>query len=358
MKKNKKLLLIFLGIAALLGSFFVLQSNDSSDAEIQKAYLAGNEPEKDEHVTPAPKSTKIPILTPDPDYVSQIESVPKVKGDIPERSYESFRDFPYENMDFADDETVAFLKDIYENIDFYGEFEMGDAALYDTYIEEYKKLVQNEVAFTIPETGKEYYLKEYDSLKVWGDEVFDPREFTYYLFDMDGDGAPELCIWNSSTYIFKYDADANKTVLWEKINSPWERIHGTLKLRWNWEGVRYTLCELDKEGELSMGVYFMTEAFYSNGNIAYLVTVPKYTDEKKQINITRAMKEQAYFCEEEQVYMFYITEEQYDELTEDFFKAEELSEENLKEVTYTYDDLFGKNDEKEIIESDEEKKKR
>lgn len=149
--------------------------------------------------SPEPEETVIP--TPSPDYALQEEQVTSKEAEVQGRSYESFRDFPYENMDFVDVETFEFLKGIYKSIDFYGEFEMGDFSLYDQYIEEYRKLVDNEVTFTVPETEEEFYLKEYGPLKIGGSEI-DPHEYVYYLFDMNGDGTPELCIWNYATLFY------------------------------------------------------------------------------------------------------------------------------------------------------------
>ena len=78
-----------------------------------------------------------------------------------------------------------------------------------------------------------------------------------------------------------------------------------------------------------MGVYFL---FYEYGEDAasWLVTVPTYYDEEKEIDIPQEMIEQAYFCEESGLYMFNVSEQQYDELTKAYFEAERLSEENLK----------------------------
>ena len=190
------------------------------------------------------------------------------------------------------------------------------------------------------ETREKYYLKEYKSMAVSDDEVFDPNDFDYYLFDMDGDGRPELCMWNFSTYIFKYDTSIENIILWHEIESGWERILGTRKLWWAWEGIRYALCELDGNGNLEMGVYFLIEPYSSDIKETYLITVPFYEDESKQISLTDEMKRRAYFSESNQLYMFNVTEEQFYELTEDFFEAGELAEEKLEKVKYSYEDLF------------------
>lgn len=289
---------------------------------------------------PTETPTEVPTATP-VEAPTEVPT-PRPKGDIPERSYDSHRDFPYENMDFVDDATYAFLKKTYDEIDFYGEFQTGDLSVYDEYIEAYRKLLNNEIPFTVqdsyysPEIGESLYMREYAEVRI--NDEYKPNELSYYLFDMDGDGNPELCIWNYATFVFKYDIQTKEMILWLSIDSPYERIHGTQTLRWEWDGVRYTLCRLDESGEVVFGVYFLVEGFWSNGNVAFMVTVPTYED--KEIEITMEMKKQAYFNEEDGLYYFNVTEEQYDELTQAFFLAREQAEEELEKVTYTYEELF------------------
>lgn len=83
------------------------------------------------------------------------------------RSYDSHREFPYGSMEYVDEKNYAFLKKTYDEIDFTGEYQMGNQELYEEYRKEYKKLVDNEITFTEPETGETYYLKEYGGLKVY-----------------------------------------------------------------------------------------------------------------------------------------------------------------------------------------------
>lgn len=54
---------------------------------------------------PTVAQTATPILTPE----VEVEQTPGPKGDIPERSYDSHRDFPYENKDFVDDTTYLLI---------------------------------------------------------------------------------------------------------------------------------------------------------------------------------------------------------------------------------------------------------
>lgn len=350
MKRHRMLaILVILSGCLLIGNSIYritenkeeIESNTSLHMEEDLENKERKADEKQQIYSLAQASTDEISPTPIPMQTSISEPTPVSKGDVLERSYPSHRDFPYGSMEFVDDQAYAFLKEIYDEIDFYGEFELGEADLYDEYIAQYKKLVENEITFTVTETGEKYYLKEYKSMKVYGDETFDPNDFVYYLFDMDGDGAPELCIWDLYSYIFKYDIHSGDMVLWHEIETYWEQILGTRKLWWGWEGMRYTMVELDDDGNLEMGVYFLREAYWSNGNETYLITVPIYADGCKQIDLPEEMKQQAYFSEDSQVYMFNVTEEQFYELTGDFFEACKLSEESLKKVSYNYGDLFG-----------------
>lgn len=49
--------------------------------------------------------------------------------------------------------------------------------------------------------------------------------------------------------------------------------------------------------------------------------------------------EQVY--EENATYFWKITSEQYDQITSDFFDSKQISEEKMKGVRYTYEELFG-----------------
>lgn len=258
------------------------------------------------------------------------------------RSYDSHKEFPYGNMEFVDEKTYAFLKKTYDEIDFAGEFQMGNLDLYDNYKEKFKEMLNCEITFTELETGEEYYINEYAGLKAYGDEEFDPGEFRYYLFDMDGDDTPELCIWDTETYIFKYHSDSGEMELWNEIPFYNMQIHGTKAFSWNWEGVRYGFERIDERGEEIFDVYFLVEASWSNGIETYMVAMPFYNG--KQVEMPKEMEEQGYFSEENGLYLYQVTEEQFDELTQDYFKALKESDEEREKITFTYEELFGADD--------------
>lgn len=255
------------------------------------------------------------------------------------RCYDSHREFPYGKMEFADEETYAFLKKTYDEIDFTGEFQTGNLDRYDEYKEQFKKMLNSEITFTVPETGEEYDIKDYAGLRTYGDEEFDPGRFCYYLFDMDGDDAPELCIWDQETYIFKYDSDSGKMVLWKEIPFYNMHIHGTKALYWHWDGVRYGFQRINEQGEEIFHVYFLLEGFWSNGIVTYMVALPFYNG--KQVEMPKEMEEQGYFSEENGLYLYQVTEEQFDELTYRYFEALKESDEEIEKVTFTYEELFG-----------------
>lgn len=295
-----------------------------------------------------PTSVPTPTITPNPELLpkSTLEPIPtatpKTKGDIPERSYESHREFPYDDMEFVDNTIFSWIEEAYTSIEYDAEFEMGDLNTYDSYLNAYNRLVNNEITFSYREKYEEFYLCEYGEMKVRGEEIFEPSEYEYYFLDMDGDEKPELCIRKYSTYIFKYDEKSDEIRLWHEISSPWERIYGTGALYCDWEGVQHSLCKLNENAEVEFGVYFCEESTWSNGNETHLVTLPFYADESKQIDITLDMKKQAYYSEEDGLYYFKVTPEQYKEITSEYFEGCELAEEELKKVTYTYEELFDK----------------
>lgn len=94
------------------------------------------------------------------------------------RTYASHRDFPYDTMEFVDDETYVFLKEAYDAVDFYRKFKTGDLKLYYEYIKKYRKLVEKEVSF-YNEEDENYYLSEYKLTGYAAD--YDPRQYEYYL---------------------------------------------------------------------------------------------------------------------------------------------------------------------------------
>ena len=225
-------------------------------------------------------------------------------------------------MQVVSDEVYEVLKDTYGKMDFSVEFKGGNIEDNSEYIYAGLKRTEQEMK------------------KI--DEHFDPHEYIYYVFDMDGDSLPEICVWKYMTYIFKYDAEEDAVHLWHEIKSPWEQVFGTNKLGWNWEGMRCSMCELDQNGDTVSGVYLMEEAAWSNGKETFLVTMPFDLSDDQKFVWTEKMENEAYYSREDDLFFFPVTKEQYQELTRRFYEAETLTDQERKKVGYTYDELSGK----------------
>lgn len=271
-----------------------------------------------------------------------------------EQIYDSFLDFPYDNMRFVSDDIYESIKEEYYKINFSSEFKLGNLEVYDLYKEKFKQLLDNERVYT-DKKGNEFLLNEflpeaYENTysAIYND--YDVNNFEYYFFDMDEDDSPELCIVdhikNPSIYIFKYIPDKDKIFLWYEMTSLWIRLNGSKTLGWNREGTSQVFYKLDENGDEVYTVsFFEREDFnrrINQAEVVYLVALPDYTDRNEQIEITEQIREQAYYDRGQEWYYFRVSEEQYHELTKDYFKAEKLANENIETVSYSYYELFNK----------------
>ena len=143
-------------------------------------------------------------------------------GDVPQKNvYESYPDFPFLEMEFADDKEFEYLQEIYREIPFYGGFSLGDEEKYKICKDKFAQLLKNEITVTVPETGEECYLEEFELvIEKYNDKPYDLERYYFYLFDVDGNDAPELCLFDllstdiiDSMCIFKYDFDLDKIIL-------------------------------------------------------------------------------------------------------------------------------------------------
>jgi len=148
--------------------------------------------------------------------------LPKERSLFPaERSFEWLDDFPYGNMNYADDDIYKSIQNAYDHIEWQSDFKPGDTAQYPFYKEKYKLLLDGEVKFlkvekyTYSEVNEQMYLYKFLGIgKDYApDDLFDGEDNQYglYFFDMDSDEVPELCITEKaagacirSCHIFKY----------------------------------------------------------------------------------------------------------------------------------------------------------
>jgi hypothetical protein len=75
-----------------------------------------------------------------------------------------------------------------------------------------------------------------------------------------------------------------------------------------------------------------------------MVSLPESKNEDNDFGFLKESKDIVYFSHGNDTPFFRVTEEQYNELTSDYFKAIELAEEKIIEVSFTYNELFSVNE--------------
>ncbi len=274
-----------------------------------------------------------------------------VKDEVKNKhTYKRWDYFPYHSgIQFANEDIFKAIKKAFANIDFYGEFKKGNMDVYDFYKEKYKQFITNEVAFFDKEENKELYLGDLSLIgHSYQNKSLDDclKEYSYIFFDMDEDGAPELCITDITfCYVFKYIPDKNEFILWLKLESTYYGLIGTKKTYWNRLGDNHAFYKYDESGKdeytVHFFMYYITNEITEEPEIIHMVALPYYENKEEQVIITEDMRIQGYFDETLQVYYFRVTEEQYEELTKDYMESLTLAQKNIKEVTFTYEELFG-----------------
>ncbi len=244
------------------------------------------------------------------------------------------------SVDYVDEELYAEIKEIYKGIDFTVSFDPGDVTKYNLYKAKFKEFIDGERTVTIKETGEEQYIYKMEEFRMdFEPGEYDTGRYSYYFFDINGDEDPELCVTNKARfiYVFQYNEEQDQIVLWKEYISSTISLMGTQKLAfggWLGEG----LIRLDENGDYVYFVLFKVEGGRSYRNdiedYGYLVSLPEY------IELRNDMIEQATYFEADERYYFRVTEEQFEELTKDYYDARKGREAALDAVTYTYTELF------------------
>lgn len=255
------------------------------------------------------------------------------------------------DLPYADDETFAIIKEAYGNVEFAGVFEKGDTSVYDDYKSVFMKLLKNEMTFYDSETGKEICLKDFEGLMLYDKSTdrhtkYDVSQYKYIFFDIDEDGSPELGIRNSdnynAVYIFRYDVETEKCFLWYTMYNGYYELFGSRKMAWIWDGKYITFYQLNANGEVECET-FGTSNWKNDEVSQHTVMLPQYADKEKEVPVTDAMKAQGIYERSTGQWFFRVTEAQYNELMEPYWEAYDLAEQEIKKVTYTYEELFGSN---------------
>lgn len=269
-------------------------------------------------------------------------------GDVPQQNfYESYSDFPFLEMEFADDKEFKYLQEIYRTIPFYGGFPLGDSEKYKICKDKFAQMLRNEITVMVSETGQECYLEEFEGvIDRYEDQPYDLERYCFYLFDIDGNDAPELCLFNVqstlSMCIFKYDFNLDKIVLWKRFSHEYFYLFGTNSFAAVNGNVDYfDFYQVDENVEPVFRTAFAWEGFHTNGNVVYMIVLPQYIDSAKRDPRIEQMEEKAFYDKGTGRYYLRVTEEQYGELFEYYLYAEKKASEELKKLKKNYWELFG-----------------
>ena len=108
-------------------------------------------------------------------------------------------------------------------------------------------------------------------------------------------------------------------------------------------GIREFFYRLNKEGEIVCYIAFEERGEWDDNNEdwknVYMMGLPQY-DGSTEITEPEEIKAQGYYFTMEGRYYYRVTEEQFHQLTEDFYQSVEEAEERSKAVAYTYEEIM------------------
>jgi len=232
------------------------------------------------------------------------------------------------------------LKDSIAQVKFSAEFQKGDSALYASYQKNFLRLLRGEVPLFDGASQQEIYLDEF--LRLGGRKIEAMPQISYYFFDMDlaPDAGPELCIVEDDgvfTHIVKYEPVTDHFVLWMDMIS--DTILGSREVYYYSPNARavFAYQKLNQSGKAECTVRFYGEGYIED---IYAVALPDYADKSKNTVLSDAMKQQTFY-DDAYGNFFRVTEKQWEELRKELYGVEKLAEERIREVSYTFAELFG-----------------
>lgn len=324
---KKKILWMFLLIMIMIpvacSNRKINKENESFDEETENTVSSQKVSSKEESIPISSESNKTSEDEPI-EYLIQKSSESKL-----------------EDISYIDEDIYSALSKIISAIDFYGTFDNEDIVDSKSILKKYYKVVVGETPYINKAKEKEGFEGEFDSII--------PNECVYYYFDMDKDGIPELIVSDQQRYeyIFKYDTNNNEIMLISVLRTTSQLLGGNKISYWQGGvGLTYGFYELYNSGERKSEIRFYTAAYLNSRtqqeDEIYMVGFP---EDSKDIEILKMFvqngKIEVYFDELTETYYFRITEEQYNQLAKDYFKSRMEAEENIKEVTYSFEELFG-----------------
>lgn len=200
-----------------------------------------------------------------------------------------------DGMKYCSKETVEKLKNIYSNLSFFEGLKKGDLNVYDYYAEKYTRLLKSEVEYYDTGGNKHHDLSltNYDvrTLKMGFADGYIPC----LMFDMDGDGMPELCLagpWGA--YVFKYIPESDQYVIWWEAGSANYQMLGSRKVRTLYLDGGYQFYQLNKSGKEEWGVSLGEFNTENEKNIC-LVALPTYKNGFLKDDLIEEMREEGYY---------------------------------------------------------------
>lgn len=248
-----------------------------------------------------------------------------------------------ENLPFVSDEVFETIRAAYGEIDFFGEFESGSLDVYDEYTEKFLELLDGKIPVVDRQTGEGQYIQDFEVFQ----SRYQPKDYQYSFFDVDGDGFPELglrydmhrfdgeySLRDYQEYIFKYDSAEEEMILWHQgYGTAWtgtgkmqRRRLGELPRYVSWYGMSYygrsyqpleygcnEFIQVDENGKDVCSVFSISHHNGIDG--LFMVTMPQSEG------------------------FFRVTKKQYYELFACYEKAYSYAMSQEEDVLYTYEEL-------------------
>ncbi|WP_052339441.1 hypothetical protein [Gorillibacterium massiliense] len=283
---------------------------------------------------------------------SDIASIKEESDSVPKNSPESIKkgdfkifnwgDVKFQELRYVSKKTYEKIAEICSNIDFMGNFKPMKLEENSFYREQFLKVLN----------GEESYINKLEEKGLSDLVEFDPqnrKEYTYYFFDMNGDEVPELMVFgNDMRYIdiFSFDTKTNKVELLdiEKAGTSYFLGNNKMGAWYDGTGITYEFYEVDENGDINSKIFFHSEGYLNDisneEDAIYMVGFREGSEEfEKYKLLAKEMGEQ--LINKDGIYIMRISKEQYDQVTQNYFKSRKIAEENIKKVTYTFDELFG-----------------
>ena len=271
-------------------------------------------------------------------------------GEEYQREYDDWHDMLEDKrLPYANTETFEFLRDAYAEINFSGELESGDLDIYPLYLDAFYRLFQEDALLTDRETGGTMLLSEFPFFEDFftaeegEDESWSKKDrYSFGFFDMDGDGAPELTVYQFAVgyVVLDYNVKEDVYTIWYDAEACWYGLAGSGKMLWAWDGRYLAFYQLDESGAEACGT-FCGSMYYNGEEAVCLVMLPTYTKEEERLFVPEEIQAQGSYSQLDGQWCFRVTGEQYAEITEAFWDAYDLVKEHKERGFDTYEELFG-----------------